>query len=184
MFFFKRKINEVIPEIPPVTYRIELSGRNYDELNDCDVALKFWLPESVEKKIEEMSSFQGTTASDIVRQILFIHLYGRYDLFGLIERKNSTFMLNRPIMYSRVCRIAEPDAPYVPVEKSIADFKVWIPAKMKADIKVLALKTGKKTSLFVREVIITHLFGHIPPEGVSIDMLPPNGHIEDAAEDK
>lgn len=184
MFFFKRKKNEVIPEAHPVTYRINLSGRNYDELNDCDVALKFWLPESVEKKIEEMSSFQGTTASDIVRQILFIHLYGRYDLFGLIERKNSTFMLNRPVMYSRICRVAKPDEPFVPLEKSIADFKVWIPAKMKADIMALALKAGKRPSLFVREVIIIHLFGHIPPEGISIDIQPPNGHIEDAVEDK
>lgn len=179
MRFFFRKKDQPRPVEPPV-YHVQLSGRNYEELDECDVALKFWMPESVEKKIGEMSSVQNTSASDLVRQILFIHLYGRYDLFGLIERKCSTFMLCRPVMYSRSAAVVDPDAPAVPVEKSIADFKVWIPAKMKADIQVLAQKAGKKPSLYVREVIVTHLFGHVPPEGFMFDMLPPDGHVEDA----
>ena len=94
-------------------------------------------------------------------------------------------------MYSRVWSrdangeiIITPDPKPEPVEKSIADFKVWIPAKMKADIRALAQKAGKKPSLYVREVIVTHLFGHVPPEGISIDMLPPDGHVEDAPENK
>ena len=55
---------------------------------------------------------------------------------------------------------------------------------MKADIQALAWKDDKKPSLYVRQVLITHLFGHVPPEGISIDMLPPDGHVEDAPEDK
>ena len=178
-FFFKRKKNGSAEEAP-AKYYVQLSGRNYEELDECDVALKFWMPESVEQKIGEMCSVQKTCASDMVRQILFIHLYGRYDLFGLIERKCSTFMLCRPVMYSCTAPVVDPDAPPVPVEKSIADFKVWIPARMKADIQVLAQKAGKKPSLYVREVIVTHLFGHVPPAGFAFDMLPPDGHVEDA----
>jgi hypothetical protein len=83
-------------------------------------------------------------------------------------------------MYSRRALVVDPDAPAKPVEKSIADFKVWLPAKMKADIQVLAQKAGKKPSQYVREVIVTHLFGHVPPEGFTFDMLPPDGHVEDA----
>lgn len=180
MRFFFRKKDQTRPVEVPVEYRIKLSGRSYEELDECDAALKFWLPESVEKKIDEMCSLQDTTASDLVRQILFIHLYGRYDLFGLVERKSYTFQLNQVPRYSLAWSESNTDAPAAPVEKSIADLKVWIPAKMKADIQMLAKKAGKKPSLFVRQVIITHLFGHVPPEGMTIDMHPPDGHQEDA----
>jgi hypothetical protein len=63
MRFFFRKKDQPQPVAPPEPYRIELSGRNYDQLAECNVALKFWLPESVEKKIDEMCSFQDTSAT-------------------------------------------------------------------------------------------------------------------------
>ncbi len=34
-----------------------------------------------------MTTFLDTSISDYVRQILFIHLYGRYDLLGLLEEQ-------------------------------------------------------------------------------------------------
>lgn len=180
MRFFFRKKDQPRPVEPHDPFQIELSGRNYAELVKCDVALKFWLPESVEKKIDEMCSFQDTSASDLIRQILFIHLYGRYDLFGLIERQNHTFRLNCRPKYS----IAKRSADYIPpppepVEKNIADVKVWVPARMKDDIQALARQAGKKPSEYVRKVIFTHMFGHVPPEGFSADETPSEGVNED-----
>lgn len=176
MRFFTRKKDQSRLTTSQKPHHIELTSRNYEELEECDVALKFWLPETVEKKIDEMCTFQDTSASDLIRQILFIHLYGRYDLFGLIERQIETFNLNH---IPAVVMETQKDYPCSePVEKNIADFKVWIPAKMKADIFILAQRAGKKPSAYIREVIITHLFGHLPPDGVSIDMLPPDGYIE------
>ena len=182
MRFFHRKKDQSRPKSSSEPYLIELSGRNYEELNECNVALKFWLPETVENKIDEMCSFQDTSASDLIRQILFIHLYGRYDLFGLIERQIETFDLNNSHPQYSVKVVMDISDNYSnpePVEKSIADFKVWIPAKMKADIIFLAQKSGKKPSSYIREVIITHLFGHVPLAGISTEMLPPDGHIDD-----
>ena len=66
------------------------------------------------------------------------------------------------------------------VEKNIADIKLWIPAKMKADIQALAKKAGKKPSTYVREVIISQLYGHIPPEGISLETIAPEECDEDA----
>lgn len=182
MRFFSRKKDQPRPLPPPDPFQIELSGRNYKELDKCDVALKFWLPESVEKKIDEMCSFQDTSTSDLIRQILFIYLYGRYDLFGLIERQNYTFRLNNRPRFSY--SLAKRSADYIPpppkpVEKSIADVKVWIPVRMKDDLQALATKAGKKPSAYVREVLITHLFGHVPPEGISPDSAPPEGFNEE-----
>lgn len=187
MRFFFRKKDESIPWKFQTEPQIALSNRNFDQLQDCDVALKFWLPECVERMIDKMCSFQDTSGSDLIRQILFIHLYGRYDLFGLIERQDQTYNLQtrEKAMYSLSMNPLSPEqeaAKDLELKKArnIADVKVWVPAKMKDDIRQLALKTGKKPSAYVREVIITHLFGHIPPEGISPAEPPPEGFNEEA----
>lgn len=79
--FFGRKKNEIYPS-EEKHICIKLSGRNYDDLKRCDTTLKIWLSEDVETKLNEMCWAIDTSGSDLIRQILFIHLYGRYDLFG------------------------------------------------------------------------------------------------------
>lgn len=158
-------------------YSVKLSDRDYDQLRNCDTPLKFWLPEPVEKMIDEMCAFQDTSASDLIRQILFIHLYGRYDLFGLIERQDNTFKLNGRIRFSESINEVKGSVP--PVAKSIADVKLWIPKQMKADLQGLADGSEKKLSAYVREVLQVHLFGIIPPHGMTLDKSPPVYYIED-----
>ena len=99
MKFFHRKKDSTRPSDNSRAC-IKLSGRNYAELKECDVALKMWLSEPVERMIEEMCSFVDTSSSDLVRQILFIHLYGRYDLFGLIELQNHVYNLNKRVKFA------------------------------------------------------------------------------------
>ncbi|MDD2500723.1 MAG: hypothetical protein PHN92_07885 [Geobacter sp.] len=185
MRFFFRKKDEAKPWPLSAPIRIQLSNRNFELLKDCDVALKFWLPEYVEKMIDRMCSFQDTSASDLIRQILFIHLYGRYDLFGLIERQDQTYNLQtreRTRFSLRELSLEEEVERSLEAKnaRNIADVKVWVPAKMKDDIKLLAHKAGKKPSQFVREIIITHLFGHVPPDGISAAENPPDGFNEEA----
>lgn len=179
MRFFARKRDQARPE-PNKLVKITMSGRDYGQLSECDAPLKFWLSEPIEKKIDEMCSFQDTCASDIIRQILFIHLYGRYDLFGLVERQVSTYKLNPvpQIRYSRCRPIRDesndpPPQPRKPIEKNIADVKVWIPAKMKEDLHQLADQAGFKLSQYVRTVITTHLLGHIPHDNAIGAAVPP-----------
>lgn len=158
-------------------YSVKLSDRDYAQLRNCDTPLKFWISEPVEKMIDEMCAFQDTSASDLIRQILFIHLYGRYDLFGLIERQDNTFKLNGRVRFSENVDVVNGAA--VPVDKSIADVKVWIPKQMKVDLQILASCSGKKLSAYVREVLQVHLFGNIPPDGIALDKAPPAGYVED-----
>ncbi len=75
MRFFFRKKDESPPFQIQTPLQIVPSNRNFDQLKDCDVALKFWLPEYVKKMIDRMCRFQDTSASNLIRQILFIHLY-------------------------------------------------------------------------------------------------------------
>lgn len=184
MRFFFRKKDESVPWIPRAEPRIVLSNRNFDQLKECDVALKFWLPEYVERMIDRMCRFQDTSASDLIRQILFIHLYGRYDLFGLIERQDETYNLQtrEKVRFSLRPNTFEEEVAISIEEKNkrnIADVKVWVPSKMKDDIRQLAQKAGKKPSVYVRELIIIHLFGHIPPKGISPTENPPEGFNEE-----
>ena len=186
MRFFFRKKDESLPFKIQTQQHIVPSNRNFDQLRDCDVALKFWLPEYVERMIDRMCSFQDTSASDLIRQILFIHLYGRYDLFGLIERQDQTYNLKtrEKVMFSLCRRELSPEEEAAKdlellKARNIADIKVWVPAKMKDDIKQLAQMAGRKPSVYVREVIITHLFGHMPPDGISPTEKPPAGLDEE-----
>lgn len=160
MNFFFRKKDQARPKQPPRDcYSIELSGRDYQQMTESKAALKLWLPESVEQKIDQMCNFVNTSASDLIRQILFIHLYGRYDLFGLMERQIGTFNLGQPPMFSQTAdNLHQPAI----VEKSNADVKVWLPVRMKEDLDKLALQNKMSMSHYAREVITTHLFGHVP----------------------
>lgn len=159
--FFGRKKDEIYPGETKSTC-INLSGRNYDELSVCDTTLKIWLSESVEIKLNEMCCFVDTTMSDIIRQVLFIHLYGRYDLFGLIERQDKTFNLNQGIR----CKLPDVSPTNDEISKMrenyVADIKLWIPKRMKDDLQLLADRANKKVSSYAREVILAHLFGNIP----------------------
>ena len=182
MIFFGRKKDVTVPTKikPPLV--VKLTGRNYSEYSSNDVALKFWLPLSAEKKIDELCTYFDTCASDFIRQILFIHLYGRYDLIGLIERQDNRFDLAEK-KHDRFSRPPQSDVPTVPdappKEKNIADVKVWLPSKMKADLKGLAERRQMKLSRYARLVILNHLFGNLPFESGIASLEPPAGMEEE-----
>ena len=151
--FFRHK-DDPYPNRTEREHSITLTERNYFLLDDNDAPLKFRLSEELERMVDEICSYLDTSASDFIRQVLFIHLYGRYDLLGLLERQFPVFEEERMIAY----------AP--PVETSskrganIADIKVWLPRVMKDDLAYLAQSEGMTLSRYVRTVITTHLCGH------------------------
>jgi len=147
------------------------TGRNYNTLDTYDTALKFWLPEVMKTALIEMCGHANTTRSDIIRQTLFTYLYGRYDLFGLIEKGDSRFALTAPvkILFSRA---ASTENRTPELGKNTEDVKVWIAKQMKDDLQLLADKTGLSLSHFIREILISNLFGHTYlPERKEIELF-------------
>ncbi len=152
---------------------ITMSGRDFGELFTCSAALKIWLPESTEKQLQEMSRFIDISFSDIVRQILFIHLYGRYDFLGYVERRLHTFSEPEVVECKMQFSICDPpgfdaDAAWAelerelsepPKEKPVIATRVCLPERMKSDLTALAEKKYTTVSSYCREVIITHLMG-------------------------
>jgi len=138
-------------------HRITLTERNFFLLDDNDAPLKFHMSEELERMVDEICSYIDISASDFIRQTLFIHLYGRYDLLGLLERQF-------PVLDERQRMIipsAPPDdAPPPKRSTNVADLKVWLPRVMKDDLAYLAQSEGMTLSRHVRTVITTHLCGH------------------------
>jgi len=147
-------------------YDISGTQRDYVELDNYDIALKLWLPEPIDIVMSEICTNTHTTKSDLIRQTLFIYLYGRYDLIGLLERGDTQFALNSPIMFSRTSVASNKEDTKGPTNrtpelgKNTEDIKVWIASKMKSDLQTLADKAALPLSHFIREILISNLLGH------------------------
>lgn len=154
-----------------------MSGRNFGDLFTCTEALKVWLPETVESQLGEVSCFLNISISDLIRQILFIHLYGRYDFLGYVERSLHHFKDPQTVVSKAMFSLLDDDvpdnecslpgkkqesepAPEPLKEKQIAATKVFLPERMKNDLLALAAKKIQPVSEYCRQVIITHLHGH------------------------
>ena len=174
-FFFRGK-DTPYPSKPIKQHSIIMSNRDYSEFERNDAAIKFWIPETVEQKVDEATELLDTSKSDFVRQVLFIHLYGRHDLLGLYERKCGIFLPAKDIRYSLK---PQPGMPALPAEKKIADMKVWLPSRMKSDLQTLADRAKMKLSPYVRQVLHTHLFGNLPYAPDLAGQSTPDGYDEE-----
>ena len=101
----------------------------------------------------------------MIRQILFQHLYGRYDLIGLVERQKYDPV--KPYSASRfsISPSASSSIP-TPTPKKVAGVKVFIPERMRNDLDVLAAGKYQTISEYVRLVILNHLFGVLHSSGI------------------
>jgi predicted DNA-binding protein len=151
-FFFRHK-DDTYPGRKDKEYAISQTGRDFLWLETNDASLKFRLSEEQEQMLDEMTTFLDISLSDLVRQILFVHLYGRYDLLGLLEQKMPSLEEGRVIAY------APPEEPTARIGNT-ADIKVFLPRVMKDDLTFLAKNEGMTLSKYVRTVVVTHLTGH------------------------
>jgi hypothetical protein len=186
MIFFKRSRNKQPPfqekQLDERQYNISMSGRDFGDLFTCSAALKVWLPDSIELQLQEMSFFLNVSMSDLIRQILFIHLYGRYDFLGYVERSLHHFKdpasVVDDVMFSLTTddlprsklslfgkkKVTDPEpekpsAPEPPKEKQVAATKIFLPERMKQDLLAISEKRLVPVSEYCRSVIKSHLMG-------------------------
>jgi hypothetical protein len=154
---------------------VSMTDRDYGELLQCDAALKVWLPDNIMRMLYEITVLLDVSISDFIRQVLFVHLYGKYDLLGHIERDDLKF--NDPDRIAPCAKtVSATEA--APVEKiptepghKVIALKVLLPAAMKQGLLDLADKKYQPISEYVRRIIITHLLGHqesfpVPPKRI------------------
>jgi len=185
MIFFRRSRHKLSPSAEKRTaeqeHTIAMTGRHdYQQLFRCDAALKIWLPPSIDKMLCEISRFQNTTVADFIRQVLFVHLYGRYDFLGYVERNLHYFYDPGAVLdaveYSLTTdddchstgrfsffgkkKQSPPPPPPPSQEKREAALRIPIPSKMKNDLVTMAEQDYLPVSELARRIISIHLLGY------------------------
>ncbi len=134
------------------------------DLADNDVALKFWLPEPAMQGLKQLSDIYDRTCSGYIRDFLLIHCYGIYT-FEWLREQDSRHIGEIPL-FSRKAEKLPPGkirvtTYFVPeLGKSTASMKIWIPARLKNDLIILAKHVDLTVSNYVREIVISRLLGH------------------------
>ncbi|WP_376692984.1 hypothetical protein [Wenzhouxiangella sp. EGI_FJ10409] len=148
----------------PATY-LTGTGRDYAGLESNDRAVKFWVPEPVWEALWELAAYYDSDLSSVVRHVLFAHVYGHYDFLALAERGDQRFLpqgekeafLDVP-MYSRS---AAADNRTAELGKNDHDLKVWMPQALASELEQLAGRTDISRSEYIRETLVSHLFGRV-----------------------
>ena len=177
MWFFFRRSRErqqaqdqaqVVPAKPrPLSFQQIAQGfGDFSDFRTHDVALKFWLPEPAEQALTEFCTNADQSLSEWLRQFFVVYAYGLLALTAINERCPGFFRDPPPLRYS-IARDKDPPSKkrvytyWVPeLGKNIAPIKVWIPARMKADLQLLADHAEIPLSQFIREIVISRLLEH------------------------
>jgi molybdopterin/thiamine biosynthesis adenylyltransferase len=168
MIFFSRNKNRMNSyrqnQYDSREFIVSMTERDYGELQLCDAALKVWLPDNVMRMLYEITVLLDVPISDFIRQLLFVHLYGKYDLLGYIERSGLQF---RDPDCVDPCAKTISATEATPVDKitttqgnMVIALKICMPKAMKKGLLDLAKNKYQPISEYIRRLIITHLLGH------------------------
>jgi hypothetical protein len=162
--FFKRSRNKSTPinekQIELSEYNVSINEDQYTDLFECTATLKIWLPESIENQLSEISYFLDVSVSDFIRQIIFVHLYGRYAFLGCVEREIHHF--DEKAFMPKVCyakSVSPQSTGQTTKEKLVSATKIYLPQRMKDDLLSFAETKYQPVSEYCRQLIITHLHG-------------------------
>lgn len=169
------------PPAKVVNYADMIAGMgDFEDLANEDVALKFWLPDPVERALEDLAKYYDVSVSLLVRILLADYVYGRYALAYM--RENQVGIHRRDSDPPMFCRSTGSSAQQlkriykVPeLGKNIAPIKVWIAQRQKNDLQVLADHAGVLLSKFVRELIVGGVLGRgtLPErQGLAVQPMP------------
>ncbi len=137
-----------------------------EDLADNDVALKFWLPEPGMQALKELADICDQNMSRMLREFLLTHCYGVYAIEWLRELHPRLFRDASRIRFSVKSEELPPGKVrihtyWVPeLGKNIAPMKIWIPARLKEDLGILAEHAELTVSNYVREIVISRFLGH------------------------
>lgn len=139
-----------------------------------DASIKLWLPEKLVSAIDVLCKSHDASRPDILRWVLFEHLYGRVE-FEFLRRSVNLSVGEPEIQFSPR---AEPKPKFSSrrdvnnsyLGKATEDIKLWMPSVMKADLELAAassasffsslMSRGKvPLSDYIRAVLARHLFG-------------------------
>jgi len=153
-----------------------LGGQRFD-INDA--VIKLWLPERLLAGIDVLSCEHNVSRPDVVRWLLFEHVFGRIEFVHLRRRDRGEvedaplFSLRRDVVTrARAVRVRF-------LGKSVSDLKLELPSALKNGLEELACRRDEPTSAYVRRALAQELLsesdyldwqnGHSTPVEQAVD---------------
>ena len=128
-----------------------------------DAVVKLWLPEKLAAALDALSANTQASRPDVLRRLLFEHVYGRVLFEQLAAWKIQQEQKPKPPF--------DPSADLTPrfspargasiahLGKSTEDFKLWLPSSLKQSLEDLAEKDCLGLSDYIRKVLVRLLLG-------------------------
>ena len=136
------------------------------------IRLKVWLPEMLMQRIDWISVETDSSRPDVVRGLLFEHLYGKVAYLGLLEyqrlqeheadrRKADQPVAGQDLSGVEIRRSASRDTPIdlKMLGKSDEDLTLSLSQQFMQDLKTLATEHELTPSSYVRKMLVRHLMG-------------------------
>ena len=128
-----------------------------------DAFLKVWMPERLTTALDRLSAAHGSSRPDVLRTILFQHIYGvtAYEAFvAWKDQHDANKSQAAGTVHAVGAKLSRPrTASLEMLGKSDANFKFWIPARLKHDLSTLAKADALGISDYVRKLLVRVLLG-------------------------
>ncbi len=128
-----------------------------------DAVVKLWLPERLAAALDTLSANTQASRPDVLRRLLFEHVYGRIMFEQLVAWKIQQEQKPEPPLDAS----AGPTVLFSPARsasiahlgKSTEDLKLWLPSPLRASLEDLAAKDSLGLSDYIRKVLVRLLLG-------------------------
>jgi hypothetical protein len=135
--------------------------------------IKLWLPERLTLGLDSLSSNHGMSRPDVLRWLLFEHVYGRPALEQLKAWKQKRDADEAEARRQAVKQTADSCVQFSPARglpaertitaqilgKSVEDFKLWLPSPLKVQLDTLARMENLGISDYLRKTLVRILLG-------------------------
>ena len=154
---------------------------NCSEFEQNDRKVKVWLPQVLVDRVNWLSKTRDASRPDVIRALLFEHLYGRVafealDRYVADKRTEAALTHARRTQsaswsttlegasFSEDIRFSTSRSTQVDLEwlgKSVDDIEVKLPSRMKVDLEEVAARHRLTASSYVRKMLVLQLLGEL-----------------------
>lgn len=149
------------------------------EFEQNDTEVKVWLPQLLLDRVNWLSKTRDASRPDVIRALLFEHLYGRVAYEALVryaadKRAEAVLTLARQTQLAtwsttvkgtpssddiRMSKTRSTEVDLKWLGKSIDDLEVKLPSRMKVDLEEVAARYHLTASSYVRKMLVLQLLG-------------------------
>lgn len=130
--------------------------RDYENFNRQDCQLRVWLPDPAKRSLEEICEINETSMTAYLTEYFVTYLFGYHELLRMRAREIGLYEPKPLVRYN----LESTGAPAKPdLGKNIFALKIWIPEKIKGNLRSQAERAGVTLGEFSRAMICAHLFG-------------------------